>query len=135
MKNAPDPFELKVMSLALRGDAAWVVGIRARLPYLTVSERRSTGSGFTTNFDCAEIAAPVNVPREEDGLPIGEYPPSINAKRSEPTDGLVSFIVWLDHNGRIRQLEACPLTDDQWPDDLFSGFHSFQDDLGNIVEA
>jgi hypothetical protein len=60
---------------------------------------------------------------------------SINARRSEPTDGLVSFIVWLDHNGKIKQLEACPLTDDQWPDDLFSGFHSFQDNAGNIVEA
>jgi len=135
MKSTPNPFELKVMKLALRGDADWITGLRSQLPYLTVLKRQSTGSGFTTDFYCDEVAVPVDVPAREDGLPVKEYPPTINAKRSEPTDGLVSFIVWVDHKGRIRQLEACPLTDDQWPSDLFCGFHSFQDDMGNIIEA
>lgn len=129
----PDPFELKVMKLALRGDADWLAGMRAQLPHLTVVDRRSTGSGFTTDFDCAEVAAPVEVPRGSDNLPIKAYPPVINARRSEPTEGLVSFIVWLGHDGRIRQLEACSLTDDEWPDDLFTGFSDFQDDMGNVI--
>ena len=134
MKISPDPFELKVIKLALRGDADWIVGMRFQLPHLTVSKRRLTGCGFMTDFYCSEAAVPVDVPRGEDGLPVRGYPPAINAKRSESPDGLVSFIVWLDHSGRIQQLEACSLSGDRWPDDLFSGFHSFQDDSGNIIE-
>jgi hypothetical protein len=134
MRSAPNPFELKAMRLALRDDADWIVGMRAQLPHLTVLERKSFGRGFTTNFYCAEVAAPVNIPLRDGFFPVLEYPPTVNAKRSVPTDGLASFKVWLDVNGRIEQLEACPLTDDQWPDDLFSGFHSFQDDEGNIIE-
>lgn len=130
----PEPFELKVMKLALRGDAAWIMGMRDQLPYLTIAERKSTGSGFTTDFCCAGAAVPVVVPRAADGLPVREYPPAVNARRRSPTEGLVSFIVWLGPDGRIRQLEACPLTDDQWPEDLFEGFYAFQDDVGNIVE-
>lgn len=134
MELLPEPFELKVMKLALRGDAAWIVEMRKQLPYLTVANRKSIGSGFTTDFCCADAAAPVVVPRAADGLPVKEYPPAVNALRRSPTGGLVSFIVWLGSDGRIRQLEACPLTDDQWPEDLFEGFYAFQDDAGNMVE-
>ncbi len=134
MKILPEPFELKVMKLALRYDTDWINGMRAQLPYLTVLKRQSVGSGFTTDFFCSEAVEPVYIPRKEDGLPVNGYPPSINAKRSKPSEGLVSFIVWLGHDGRIRQLEACPLTDDQWPEDLFSGFYDFQDDKGNVIE-
>ena len=122
------------MKLALRGGADWIVSMREQLPYLTVVERRLTESGFTTDFHCADAATPVNVPCGLDGLPVKEYPPAINAKRSKPTEGMVSFIVWLGQDGKIRQLEAFPLTDDQWPDDFFSGFYAFQDDSGNIIE-
>lgn len=134
MKNTLEPFELKVMGLALRGHDDWVAGMRDQLSHLTVSTRQATGGGFITNFHCNGSAVPVRVPRGEDGLPVRGYPPTINAKRREPTEGLVSFIVWLGQDGRIQQLEACSLTEDQWPEDLFSGFHSFQDDMGNIVE-
>lgn len=91
MELLPEPFELKVMGLALRGNSAWVMGMRSQLPHLTVAERKSTGSGFTTDFCCADAAAPVVVPRAADGLPIREYPPAVNARRRSPTEGLVSF--------------------------------------------
>jgi hypothetical protein len=134
MKAVLNPFELKVMKLALRGNAPWIIGMRDQLSHLTVIDRRSDGSGFKTDFHCANTAAPVDVPRGNGEFPVNGYPPAINAKRSKPIEGLVSFIVWLGDDGRIRQLEACPLTDDQWPDDLFSSFYAFQDDEGNIIQ-
>ncbi|WP_064575178.1 hypothetical protein [Cupriavidus gilardii] len=134
MKGAPDPFELKVMRLALQGEADWIAGMRAQMPHLTVSERRTTGRGFMTDFICAEEANPVSVPCQGNGLPVTQYPPAINARRREPVEGLVSFIVWLGDDGRISQLEACSLTDDEWPDDPFSSFYDFQDDSGNTLE-
>lgn len=129
-----DPFEIKVMKLALRGEAPWIVGMRNQIPYLTVTERQSDAGGFTTKFHCSDVAIPVEIPRGEGNLPVSGYPPAINAKRSEPAEGLVSFIVWLGDDGRIRQLEACSLMDDKWPIELFNGFFEFQDDSGNIVE-
>jgi len=58
MRNVPNPFELKVMRLALRGDADWLSKLRAQLPYLTVLKRRSTGSGFTTDFTVMKLPRP-----------------------------------------------------------------------------
>lgn len=122
------------MQLALRGNDDWIKGMRGQLDYLRVSDRRLVGGGFVTDFDCPEEASPVVVPRRENGLPVQGYPPAVNAKRNFPTEGLASFIVWLGQDGRIRQLEACSLTDDQWPENIFQGFEAFQDDNGNSVE-
>lgn len=133
MKEYPDPFEIKVMNLAIRGSSDWHRGMRKQIPFLRVTNRIFNGSGFVTYFSLTTDAEPVVVPRDDDNLPINGYPPAVNAIRSDPETGLVSFIVWLGDDGKIHRLEACALTDDQWPYSPFHGFHSFQDDDGVLI--
>lgn len=128
------PFEEKVMRLALRGEAVWKKAMRAQIHYLKFIKREFVAGGFFTSFQCDPAAPPAIVPTGPDGLPTVDYPPIINAIRTVPCEGLVSFIVWPDQNGRIACLEAHSMTDAKWPDDPFFGFHDFQDDHGNIIE-
>uniref|UniRef100_UPI0039F1346F hypothetical protein n=1 Tax=Bordetella sputigena TaxID=1416810 RepID=UPI0039F1346F len=72
----PEPFELKVMKLALRGDADWIIGMREQLPHLTVKQRRETGVGFITVFYCDCTVYLVTILRAETGLPVRGYPPA-----------------------------------------------------------
>ena len=132
--NFPDPFELKVLQLALRGDKEWQAVLRQQLPFLTVAKRTVTGVGFYTDFTCSEQAPAVSFsPVVNLETPYSDYPPTVNAIRSLPCEGLATFIVWIGANGRISQLEACSMTDDKWPNNIFEGFHDFQDDMGNVI--
>jgi hypothetical protein len=127
-------FELRVIGLALRGGEGWLAEMRNQVAHLAVIERRAIGGGFKVIFECSNAATPVHIPKNSDGLPVKGYPPAINARRGQPVEGLVSFIVWLGRDGKISELEGCSLTDDQWPDDLFSSFYDFQDDSGHVIE-
>lgn len=121
------------MKLALRKGSDWEATLRDQLPHLQVRSRRFTGVGFFTNFECPPEIAAARIPQASGDHPVRNYPPTINARRTKPRNGLVSFIVWVNAEGRIRQLEACSLTDDQWPENPFEGFVDFQDDNGAIV--
>lgn len=127
-------FERRVIQLALRGEEPWILGLRKQLPYLAVVRRQMWPAGFYTHIRCDAAAAAVTIPRTELGLPVGSYPPTVNAIRDIPTPGLVSFIVWVGEGGRIVQLEAVSMLDEKWPSEREDGFHSFQDDDGVLLD-
>lgn len=128
-------FERRVIQLALRGDEHWIRQLREQIPYLSVLRRDVFAGGVTTHLACDDRAVPVVVPREENGLPVSSYPPTVNAMRKMPVPGLASFIVWVGRDGRMVELEALSLTDDQWPVHAEEGFHAFQDDHGNLLDV
>ncbi|QDE40902.1 hypothetical protein FIV34_17635 [Luteibacter pinisoli] len=127
-------FELKVLRLALRGDEPWRHALRSQVPHLSVDRREVFAGGATTHFTSAGPIVGVVVPRGEDGLPVKSYPPTVTAIRDDPVPGLASFVVWVGQEGTIVELEAFSLVDDAWPEEPEVGFHSFQDDAGNLLD-
>lgn len=127
-------FELKVMRLALRGDEGWRLALKEQIPNLHVVRRELHASGATTYIASSASVAAVVIPRGEDGLPVKSYPPTVNAIREFPRSGLVSFVVWVGKDGVITELESFSLVDDVWPEQAGEGFHSFQDDEGNLLD-
>ncbi|MGA7440501.1 MAG: hypothetical protein WBW32_20455 [Luteibacter sp.] len=132
--NDLSDFECKVMRLALRGDDPWRRELRGQIPHLSVVRREVFASGVTTHIAGSGLVNGVVIPRGEDHLPVRSYPPTVNAIREFPVPGLASFVVWVGNDGVIVELEAFSLVDDAWPEQSELGFHSFQDDEGNLLE-
>ncbi|MCC4604439.1 hypothetical protein [Xanthomonas campestris] len=107
--------------------------LRGQISKLKVLSREVTECGFYTYFHCDYDVAPAIIPRGANGLPISGYPPSVNAIKTYPKKGLVSFIVWVNDSGLISTLEAVSLTDNAWPSEIFDGFSDFQDDNGELI--
>lgn len=134
MSENLESFEIKILYLAIRDNSGWQEKLRAQIPYLRVAYRKFRLYGFTIYIDSSHVPDTYLVPMQGKNCKIENYPPTINAIRTTPATGLVSFIIWLNDYGRICQIEACSFDNEKWPENPFDGFVDFQDDLGNIIE-
>ncbi|WEQ50805.1 hypothetical protein LV478_02055 (plasmid) [Komagataeibacter oboediens] len=126
MRKELTVFEKMIIKEALLGDKPWLLAMREQVPFLSVNDRTYTGVGFYTDINCDVMANPVDIPRNPDnGMPIDGYPPTVQAQKKGIRDSMVTFIVWLDENGRISLLEGCSLTDDTWPTRMDGAFENF----------
>ncbi len=125
MTELPDPFELKVMRRALWRDDHYTETLRRQLPFLRVAARTPTGVGFYTDFT-VEDDAPSLLPRFENS-PQGIPTPMVQARNGKIQKDYACFIVWVNHKtGFIEFLEGVSAGADQWPENIFDGFHDFR---------
>lgn len=128
------PLEIRIMELCLRNETEWRAKLRAQVPSLVIQERIAFPDGFKIKFEELWSTKPVTIPRNPDGTPVRDYPPTVYAKLLRPPGGLATFIVWVGRNGAITSFDGHSMVGDSWPSDLEGAIGPFCNERGEVLE-
>lgn len=125
--------EKRTITLALRGSHSFYEILRQQLPLLKVKRREVFEGGFFVDFSLERTVKRVEMAASAPPSSPG-YPPSVNAQLVGHPDSIVTFVVWLDDEGAIGELDVTSMAGHQISLEI-ADYCNFQEDDGRIIEG